>query len=59
VAADVAAGAAAGVTSTPTFFINNRRIPGGFQSAEQYRYALAIEREALVDVGTGAKAAKP
>ena len=45
VAADVAAGAASGVTSTPTFFINGRRIPGGFQSADQYRYALAIERE--------------
>ncbi|MFM7142843.1 MAG: thioredoxin domain-containing protein [Alphaproteobacteria bacterium] len=56
VAADVAAGAAAGVTSTPTFFINNRRIPGGFQGADQYRYALAIERELA---GSAAKAAKP
>lgn len=57
VAADVAAGAAAGVTSTPTFFINRRRIPGGFQSAEQYRYALAIERELAAQAAP--KAAAP
>ena len=47
VAEDVAAGAAAGVTSTPTFFINGRRIAGGFQRPEQYRFALAIERDIL------------
>ncbi len=47
VAEDVAAGAAAGVTSTPTFFINGRRIAGGFQRPEQYRFALAIERDLL------------
>ena len=57
VAADVAAGAAAGVTSTPTFFINGRRIPGGFQGVEQYRYALAIERE--LAAASAPKAAKP
>jgi protein-disulfide isomerase/uncharacterized membrane protein len=45
VAEDVAAGAAAGVTSTPTFFINGRRIAGGFQRPEHYRYAVAIERD--------------
>lgn len=45
VAEDVAAGGAAGVASTPTFFINGRRISGGFQRPEQYRFALAIERD--------------
>src|SRR5581483_1528412 len=44
VAEDVAAGAAFGVTSTPTFFINGRRISGGFQRPEHYQYAVAIER---------------
>jgi len=57
VAADVAAGTTAGVTSTPTFFINNRRIPGGFQGVDQYRYALAIERELAASAAP--KATKP
>jgi protein-disulfide isomerase/uncharacterized membrane protein len=43
VAADVAAGAKAGVQSTPTFFINGRRIPGTL-SPERFEYAMAIER---------------
>jgi len=43
VAADVAAGAAAGVESTPTFFINGRRVPGSLRP-EHFQYALAIER---------------
>jgi protein-disulfide isomerase len=47
VARDVAAGAAAGVESTPTFFINGRRIKGGMPRLTQYRYALAIERDRL------------
>ena len=52
VAADVAAGSAAGVESTPTFFINGRRIKGGFPRPAQYRYALAIERERLAKAGS-------
>jgi protein-disulfide isomerase/uncharacterized membrane protein len=51
VAEDVAAGAAAGVASTPTFFINGRRIAGGFQRPEHYRYAVAIERSLLAPAG--------
>lgn len=47
VARDVAAGAEAGVESTPTFFINGRRIKGGMPRLTQYRYALAIERDRL------------
>lgn len=43
VAADVAAGAKAGVESTPTFFINGRRVPGSLRP-EHFQYALAIER---------------
>ena len=43
VAADVAAGAAAGVESTPTFFINGRKVPGSLRP-EHFQYALAIER---------------
>ena len=49
VAEDVAAGAAAGVTSTPTFFINGRRVAGSLQDSEQYTYAFAIERARLAD----------
>ncbi len=41
---DVQDGLDAGVESTPTLFINGRRIKGGFSRPEQYRYALAIER---------------
>jgi protein-disulfide isomerase len=52
VAQDVAQGAAAGVESTPTFFINGRRIKGGLPRPAQYRYALAIERERLVKAGS-------
>jgi protein-disulfide isomerase/uncharacterized membrane protein len=58
VAADVAAGAAAGVSSTPTFFINGRRIAGSLRGAEQYRYALTIERAHLTDAGSP-QTAKP
>lgn len=63
VAADVAAGTAAGVKSTPTFFMNGRRIAGGFQTVDQYRYAIAVERDLLTrdgaaKTGPGA-AAKP
>ncbi len=47
VAKDIADGMAAGVESTPTLFINGRRIKGGFSRPEQYRYALAIERSRL------------
>lgn len=54
--ADVAAGIAAGVQSTPTFFINGRRIAGGFQTIDQYLYALAVERDLLAREG-GPKAA--
>lgn len=63
VAADVAAGTAAGVKSTPTFFMNGRRIAGGFQTVDQYRYAIAVERDLLARDGaakTGpAAATKP
>lgn len=43
VAADVAAGAAVGVESTPTFFINGRKVPGSLRP-EHFQYAFAIER---------------
>ncbi len=42
---DVQDGLDAGVESTPTLFINGRRIKGGFSRPEQYRYAFAIERD--------------
>jgi len=42
---DVQDGLDAGVESTPTLYINGRRIKGGFSRPEQYRYALAIERD--------------
>jgi len=48
VAADVAAGAKAGVESTPTFFINGRRVPGSLRP-EHFQYALAIERAQRAD----------
>ncbi|MEW6268592.1 MAG: vitamin K epoxide reductase family protein [Thermodesulfobacteriota bacterium] len=51
VAADIAVGAAAGVESTPTFFINGRRVPGSLRP-EHFQYAFAIER-----AGQGAAAA--
>ena len=47
VATDISDGVLAGVESTPTIFINGRRIKGGFSRPEQYRYALMIERERL------------
>ncbi len=50
---DVQDGLDAGVESTPTLFINGRLIKGGFSRPEQYRYALAIERD------RAAKAAAP
>src|SRR5690606_9211674 len=43
VAADVAIGAKVGVESTPTFFINGRRVPGSLRP-EHFQYAFAIER---------------
>jgi protein-disulfide isomerase len=52
VAKDVAQGVAAGVESTPTFFINGRRIKGGLPRPAQYRYALAIERDRLAKAGS-------
>jgi protein-disulfide isomerase len=58
VAEDVAAGAAAGVKSTPTFFINGRRVSGGLQRPQQYRYAFAIERARLSEA-SGGLAPKP
>ncbi|MDG2307964.1 MAG: thioredoxin domain-containing protein [Candidatus Binatia bacterium] len=54
---DVRDGLDAGVESTPTLFINGRRIKGGFSRPEQYRYALAIERERLA--AQAAQAATP
>lgn len=58
VAEDVAAGAAAGVVSTPTFFINGRRISGSMRGAEHYLYALAIERARLAQ-SAAKESAKP
>lgn len=55
---DVQDGLDAGVESTPTLFINGRRIKGGFSRPEQYRYALAIERERL-GRDAGGKATTP
>lgn len=43
---DLAAGRAAGVQSTPTLYINGRRVRGAF-SPTQFRYAFAIERAEL------------
>jgi protein-disulfide isomerase len=43
VSADVDAGAAVGVTSTPTLFINGRTVQGALRH-EHYNYALIIER---------------
>ena len=57
VASDVAAGAAAGVESTPTFFINGRRVPGSLRP-EHFQYALAIER-ARRDTAAGSPGATP
>lgn len=57
VAVDVAAGAAVGVESTPTFFINGRRVPGSLRP-EHFQYALAIERAQRDDASKPA-AAKP
>jgi predicted DsbA family dithiol-disulfide isomerase/uncharacterized membrane protein len=42
---DVAAGAQAGVQSTPTFFINGRVVEGAFERA-YWDYALLLERHA-------------
>jgi protein-disulfide isomerase len=57
VAEDVAAGVAAGVESTPTFFINGRRVAGSLRP-EHFQYALAIER-ARRTPPAGARAAAP
>jgi protein-disulfide isomerase/uncharacterized membrane protein len=46
VRADVAAGATIGVDSTPTIFINGRRVDGAL-SQPYYDFALVIEREQL------------
>lgn len=53
VAKDVEAGLDAGVESTPTLFINGRRIKGGFSRPEQYRHALAIERDRVARASDG------
>ncbi len=55
VAADVAAGAAVGVESTPTFFINGRKVPGSLRP-EHFHYALAIERAQRDDASKTAPA---
>lgn len=55
VAADVAAGAAVGVESTPTFFINGRKVPGSLRP-EHFQYALAIERAQRDDASKTAPA---
>ena len=44
IADDVRAGIAAGVESTPTLFINGRRVDGALEPP-YYDYALALERE--------------
>lgn len=43
VRADVAAGNALGVTSTPTFFINGRRITGGGLPPQYFQAAIELE----------------
>lgn len=43
VKADVAAGTSLGVTSTPTFFINGRRIPGGGLPPQYFEAAIELE----------------
>ena len=50
---DVRDGLEAGVQSTPTLFINGRLIKGGFSRPEQYRYALAIERDRAAKAASG------
>lgn len=40
---DVALGSAAGVTSTPSFFINGRRIPGGGVAAQYFEALIELE----------------
>jgi protein-disulfide isomerase len=51
VTADVAAGSAAGVKSTPTLFINGRTVQGALRH-EHYDYALIIERHLRTPRGT-------
>lgn len=43
VKADVAAGTTLGVTSTPTFFINGKRIPGGGLPPQYFEAAIELE----------------
>ena len=43
VKADVAAGNSLGVTSTPTFFINGKRIPGGGLPPQYFEAAIELE----------------
>lgn len=40
---DVSLGSAAGVTSTPSFFINGRRIPGGGVAAQYFEALIELE----------------
>jgi protein-disulfide isomerase len=40
---DIALGAALGVGSTPTFFINGRRLPGGGLSGRDFEAVLELE----------------
>jgi predicted DsbA family dithiol-disulfide isomerase/uncharacterized membrane protein len=49
---DVAAGARAGVTSTPSFFINGRFVEGAFDRA-YWDYALVLERPAAAHGDAG------
>jgi protein-disulfide isomerase len=50
VRADVTAGTKVGVDSTPTIFINGRRVDGAL-SQPYYDFALVIEREQLARSG--------
>jgi protein-disulfide isomerase len=46
IAADVAAGTRLGIESTPTIFINGRRVQGALDRT-YYDYALVIEKDTL------------
>jgi protein-disulfide isomerase len=54
--ADTKLGTRLEITSTPTFFIEGRRISGSLPSEAQYDYALLIE---LTEKATGAQATPP
>jgi protein-disulfide isomerase len=44
IAEDVSAGARLGIESTPTIFINGRRVPGALERP-YYDFALVIEKD--------------